>query len=132
MIKNGVLLDRWDFFLEFIFNFGAHDAYFLGFVQTYTKGHLGIDVFGQFVQFLGDYWFLDWVFLCIYNEYDSLRPLVLLLPEYALALCAAQILSLIGSYEEGDMEIFEFFVDDVESFCFLCIEVDFFVHYVIN
>lgn len=30
------------------------------------------------------------------------------------------------------MEIVEFFIDNVESFGFLCIEVNFLVHYVVN
>jgi hypothetical protein len=78
--------------LEFIFNFGAHDANFLGFIETNAKGQFGINVFGQFAKFLGDNRFLCWVFLCIYNEYDSLRSFVLLLPEYTLALSATKIL----------------------------------------
>jgi hypothetical protein len=118
--------------LEFTFNFGAHDANFLGFIEANTKGHFGVNVLGQFAKFLGDNRFLGWVFLCIYNEYDSLRSLVLLLPEYTLALSATKILILIESYEESDMEIVEFFIDYVESFGFLCIEVDFLVHYVVN
>ena len=81
-----------EFLLQLILNFGRHDAYFIDTVETYTKRHIGVNVFGQFAQLLKDKGFFLVIFGAINDENDALSAFILLFPKYALTLGATEVL----------------------------------------